>query len=305
MRIFVTGATGFVGSHLVKRLVERGDTVAILMRGASDPWRIRDILPQVEVVFGDLNSIDASSYAIWTFAPDTIVHLAWWGVGGKFRNDPRQVSNINATTSFVQLAQWAGARNWIGLGSQAEYGPNVTQPVTENATPQPTSLYGITKLSAGLLAKHFYSTAGLRFAWVRLFAAYGPRDESDWLIPYVIRTLLANTRPALSLGEQRWDYLYIDDAVDGLIKIIDESAASGAFNLGSGCSPTIARVAEMIRDIIDPSLPLGLGDIPYSPNQIMHLQADVSRLRSLGWEPKISLVEGLHRTIDWLKRNPQ
>lgn len=305
MRIFVTGATGFIGSHLVKRLVERGDTVAILKRPTSNTSRIKDILGKVEVIHGDLSSIDTTSYSVKRFAPESIVHLAWWGVSNASRNDPRQVGNIGGAVSLAQIADWVGARNWIGLGSQAEYGPNATQPVTENATPQPTSLYGITKLSASLLAKHFCSTAGLRFAWVRLFSAYGPCDEPDWLIPYVIRNLLANKRPALSLGEQRWDYLYIDDAIDGLIKIIDEPTASGTFNLGSGCSPTIVRVAETIRDIIDPSLPLGLGDIPYSPNQIMHLQADISRLRSLGWESKISLVEGLHRTIEWFRKNPQ
>lgn len=303
MRIFVTGGTGFVGSHLVKRLVERGDTVAILRRRTSNTWRISDLLPRMEVIFGDVLSIDASSYEIWKFAPDTIVHLAWWGVGNAFCNDPRQVGNISGWTSLAQLAHWAGARNWIGLGSQAEYGPFAGQPVTEDTPADPTTLYGITKLAAGLLAKHFCDSLGLRFAHVRLFSPYGPADEPYWLIPYLIRTLQAGKKPSLSPGEQRWDYLYIDDVIEGLIRIIDTPTATGIFNLGSGFPYTIAHVAETVRNLISPALPLGLGENPYSPNQTMHLQADVSRLRALEWEPKIDLDEGLRRTVEWFREN--
>lgn len=301
----MTGATGFVGSHLVKRFVERGNKVAILMRGASDPWRIREVLPRVEAIFGDLSSIDSVGHAIQRFAPDAIVHLAWSAANTqRYTDNPAQVfCNVPGSLDLVHLATILECK-FVGMGTVLESG-RYKVPHPEDIDPRPKSLYGASKHAVHILADHLCRVAGVDFAWVRLFWAYGPGDDPARMIPYLIRTLLRGEKPSLTRGEQRWDYLYIDDAVEGLIRIIDSSTEFGAFNLGSGLSPTIARVAETIRDIIDLSLPLGLGDIPYSPNQIMHLQADVSRLRSLGWEPKISLVEGLHRTVEWFRGNPQ
>ncbi|WP_293911904.1 NAD-dependent epimerase/dehydratase family protein, partial [Deinococcus sp.] len=142
--------------------------------------------------------------------------------------------------------------------------------------------------------------AGMRFVWIRLLATYGPMDDPRHLLPSVVSQLLEGKCPALTPGEQLWDYLYVDDAVEAIARLGTDTRAAGIFNLGSGEAFSVRSVAELIRDKIDPALPLGFGEIPYRPDQVMHLQADITKLTdATGWRPQVSLAEGLSRTIAW------
>ena len=121
---------------------------------------------------------------------------------------------------------------------------------------------------------------------------------------YLIGRLLAGERPALTAGAQRWDYLYVGDAAGAVAEAATNERATGDYNLGSGTAPTLRSIVERIRDLIDPALPLGFGEVPYRPDQVMHLQADVGRLRAdLGWSPRVGLDEGLRRTVEWYREH--
>src|SRR5205809_3338037 len=118
------------------------------------------------------------------------------------------------------------------------------------------------------------------------------------MIPYLIDALHHGERPALTLGEQSWDYIYVRDAAEAIYMAAAAGGASGAFNLGSGEAHTLRSVVERVRDLVDPSLPLGFGEVPYRPDQVMHLQADITRLKALtGWHPRTTLDEGLRWTV--------
>ena len=189
------------------------------------------------------------------------------------------------------------------MGSVLEYG-RYPVPVTEEQAPQPASLYGTAKLAVGLTAQKLCAGYGIRSAWFRLFWAYGPGDDKARMIPYLIGALLKSERPALTPGEQKWDYLFIDDVVEALWRAAVQPDVHGAYNLGSGAAHPLREVVEHIRDLIDPSLPLGFGELPYQPDQIMHLQADISRLRkAMNWQPAVQLEEGLRRTVEWFRLN--
>jgi nucleoside-diphosphate-sugar epimerase len=247
-----------------------------------------------------LNSAEA---AIAKFAPDTVIHLAWYGVANRYRNDPLQLDNLHSCRELLRIAHRVGVSHWIGLGSQAEYGP-WDQQIDEETPTQPTTLYGATKLCAFLLAKHLSTQFEMRFIWLRLFSAYGPVDDQGWMIPYLILSLLQGERPSLTEGTQYWDYLYVTDVADAIYLTAATPDASGVFNLGSGKAYSIRAIIERIRDMIDPSLPLGFGEVPYRPDQIMHLQADISRLQqATGWSPQVSLDEGLRRTVESFREN--
>ncbi len=298
MRSLVTGASGHVGAFLTRGLLARGCEVAVLVRPQSDLWRIADVLGQVTVLRGALG--DPESVPLKEWAPEAVFHLAWSGVTGAFWDDPAQITgNVTGSLALFEAAREAGCRCWVGVGSQAEYGV-VDGLLREDLIPRPATAYGIAKLCLGMMTEKLCAMTDTRFLWLRLLAAYGPMDDGRHLLPAVITQLLDGKRPALTPGEQRWDYLYIEDAVEAICRLTLETRASGVFNLGSGEARTVRSLVETVRDLIDPALPLGFGDVPYRPAQVMHLQADISKLAdATGWRPRTSLDEGLRRTIEW------
>lgn len=300
MRCLVTGATGHVGSFLTRRLLAAGCEVAILVRPESDLWRLIDILGSVTMLQGALGDLKTAREGLQAWQPEVVFHLAWSGVTGAFRNDPAQITrNVTGSLEIFEAAQEAGCRCWVGVGSQAEYGPQ-QDALREDMTAHPETAYGVAKLCTGTLTEKLCTMTGTRFLWLRLLATYGPMDDPRHLLPTVIAQLLRGERPALTPGEQRWDYLYIDDAVEAIARLALETGAEGVFNLGSGEAPTVHAIVEQARDIINPALPLGFGEVPYRPDQVMRLQADITKLKTAtGWEPTISLAEGLQRTIEW------
>jgi nucleoside-diphosphate-sugar epimerase len=287
----LTGATGFVGSEVLRQLVAAGHETAALVREGSDPWRIDDLLGKIRRIPSADPALRDTRDALVDFQPAAILHLAWDGVAGSDRNDAKQHRNVALTSATLELAREAGARHWIGLGSQAENG-------------SPASQYGIAKLSSSMVAKRFCERAGMRFGWLRLFAAYGPAESPDWLIPYLILTLLRGEQPRLTAGQQRWDYLYVKDAARAIVLLTERPRATGIFNLGSGSAVKIRALAEMVRDAVDPSLPLRFGEIPYRSDQPMHLEADAASLtKATGWHPTTSLADGLTETVRYYREN--
>ena len=148
---------------------------------------------------------------------------------------------------------------------------------------------------AGLVA----AQAGMRFAWLRIFSTYGPKDADTWLIPSMIRTLKRGERMSLTGCEQRWGFLHARDAAAAFRRVITDPAASGVFNLGSPQAPPLRTTVETLRDLVDPKAELGFGDDPYRPDQVMTLQADIRRLSALGWKPEVALADGLRETVAW------
>jgi len=147
MNIFLTGASGFVGSFLLKKIVKlNSHKVTILVRNKVDAWRIQDCLSQVSVIESDLVAIDEIEHLLIEKKIDTFVHLAWMGVNGGDRNSPSQWRNISLSLDLLELAQRLGVKNWIGLGSQAEYGLLANE-IDEEAPTKPTTLYGASKLA--------------------------------------------------------------------------------------------------------------------------------------------------------------
>jgi len=304
VKVFLTGASGFVGSRVLRELAaDRGAEVAALLREPESAWRIRDLLPKVRVVRAALEDGPALETALADFRPTHLVHLAWNGVLGRNRNDAAQHLNVFHSLRLLELALAAGTRHFVGLGSQAEYGPCEAR-IDESTPTQPTTMYGAAKLAASILAARLCELAGARFAWLRLFSSYGPQDDPEWLIPYLALKLLHRERPAVTAAEQRWDYLYVEDAAAAVAAVARSPQAAGIFNLGSGTAPRLRDIIESVRDAIDPGLQVGFGEIPYRPDQVMHLEADIARIeRAAAWRPKVELAEGIRRTVDWYRKH--
>jgi UDP-glucose 4-epimerase len=275
-------------------LVRQGAEVTVLCREESDLWRLAGVLDRVNVLRG------APLAELKRAAPEVVFHLAWQGVTGESRDAPEQVTvNVAATLALCQTVAEAGCRVFVGLGSQAEYGPHDAM-LTEETPERPRSAYGVAKLCAGMMTAKLSELAGVRHVWLRLLATYGPKDDDRHLIPTVIRSLLSGERSLLTLGEQTWDYLYVEDAAEAIYRVAASPEARGVFNLGSGRAATVRAIVERVRDLIDPTIELSFGAAPYAPGQLMRLETSTQRLRrATGWEPRVSLDEGLRRTVEW------
>ena len=300
-RVTITGATGFIGSAIAREFLAQGYRVRVLTRANSDLSRLSGVKNSLELITYDQIRDEKLHSSGLLSSTEIFVHCAWRGVAGGERNEAFQITeNISATIQSVELARQLGCTQWIGLGSQAEYG-NLNCKIAEDSPLVPTTLYGKAKLSAGIAALALCDAYNMSGAWLRVFSTYGPGDAPHWFIPYVIRELLAGRAPRLTKCEQLWDYLYVDDAARAVSSVAN-AQASGTFNLGSGTTQSLKFYIETIGELLATSARPHYGAVEYRLDQVMHLEADVTRLReSAGWSPSISIKEGLARTIAFEK----
>ena len=300
-RILVTGAGGFVGAAVADLAARNGHDVTALVRNPSSP-RAAALAGHCAIAVADLSDRDAIRAVLSKARPDCVIHSAWEGVGGPARAGDIQLDNIRTTVDLLDSAIALGVRRFIGIGSQAEYGRHDRR-IDESAATEPFLLYGAAKLSACHLTRQRASEAGIGFAWLRLFSPYGPGDNSNWLIPSVAAQILAGQAPRTSAGTQKWDYLHIADCAKGILAAALTESAQGVFNLSSGRAVTVRSIVERIRDLACPGLALTFGDIPFGPDQIMHLEGDCSRLTAAtGWTPRIMIEDGLVTVVDSLRQ---
>jgi nucleoside-diphosphate-sugar epimerase len=291
-RILITGAGGFVGAATVRAALADGHEVHALVRrpGAT---RLAGLSGTLHVHAADLSDIDAINALLGSVKPEIVIHSAWEGVGGALRAGDIQFENIRTTLALVDASIAAGVGKFVGIGSQAEYG-RFDRRITEDDLPLPTMLYGAAKLSACHLARQRCREAGISFAWLRLFSVYGPGDNPNWLIPSVATSLMQGVAPKCTLGTQKWDYLHIDDVASGTLAAAVVDAATGVFNLSSATPVAVRNIIERLRDLAAPGLELNFGEMPFGPDQIMHLEGDNSRLKNAtGWAPRIDVLFGL------------
>ena len=277
--------------------------MAILMRPESDPWRIADVRDRVETIVGRLSEPTAFRQPLARFSPDVVYHLGWSGSGPEGRDDPRQITeNLVQALELVELAAQAGAGTWIRLGGQAEYGP--TGSVLDESTPTlPATAYGTAKLSAGRQTRELCATRSLRHVWLRLLTAYGPADRASYLIPHVILSLLRGVRPALTEGRQPGDFLHVADACAAIRAAAWTESCAGTYVLASGEHRPVREVALAIRDMIDPRLEIGLGEVVPNLSPV-GLRGDPRALElATGWSPKVALETGLAGCVEWYRRN--
>lgn len=234
---------------------------------------------------------------------DAFFHFAWAHTIGPGRNDmPAQIENIRYTIAACRAAAQLGCQVFIGAGSQAEYG-RVEGVLTAQTPCFPENGYGMAKLCAGQMSRVECRTLGVAHIWTRILSVYGPHDGPATMISGTIRKLLHGEKPALTAGIQQWDYLYAADAAAAFYALAVSGQDGRVYLLGSGTARPLKDYIETLRDAIDPALPLGLGEVPYGPLQVMHLQADASALQEdTGWRPATPFEEGIRETIEWVRK---
>ena len=294
-KIIVTGATGCVGSAIVRRVLAQGMEVTCIVHEESK--RLSN-LPQDEKV--EIMECNLSNYDTLNLPDkyDAFIHMAWEKTFGASRDDAEvQARNIQYTLDACQLAKRCGCKVFVGAGSQAEYGVQ-NKDLTSLLSVNPESGYGIAKYAAGKLSAMLCKRLGIRHCWVRILSVYGPHDGENTLISYAIRELKAGRSPELTKCGQMWDYLYADDAADAIMAIAEKGFDGKVYPLGSGKGRKLSEYIEDIRTIINPTVEIKYGAKEYYPHQPMHLVADVGELMTeTGWHPHNTFIDGIKQLV--------
>ncbi|MES2376107.1 MAG: NAD(P)-dependent oxidoreductase [Bacteroidota bacterium] len=304
MNVIITGAFGFLGSYVVKQCANLGLNPIVLKRKDSDKERLENC-EYVAFEYDDIENDDVIR-EVSKYNPQSLIHIAWKGIDSSTRNNEDQITyNLPFSITTIEFAKKVGCTQWIGIGSLSEYG-KITEKVDENRCTSPSSLYAKSKLATCWASSALCQAYDMKWAWIRVGSIYGPGDADNWLIPYVINSILNGKTPELTLSEQVWDYLNVTDAANAVLQIV-KSRAEGIFNLGSGNEITIKQLVELIDGKLNAAVRPKFGAKPYSLEQVMYMAADITKIKqTTGWEPQIGLSDGLDETIlSFQKKNKQ
>ncbi|MCD7797703.1 MAG: NAD(P)-dependent oxidoreductase [Clostridiales bacterium] len=301
-KAIVTGATGAVGTALVKKLINEGVEVLVLVRKEGRVEKIPKS-PLVKTVFcslgemADFQNTDNEKY-------DAFFHLAWAGPYGKDRNDMMlQSDNIKHELDAVNLAHRFGCEVFVGAGSQAENGRLPSGEKVSPASPEkPDNGYGIAKLTAGRMSRILCEQLGIRHCWCRILSAYGPGDGSHTMVMSTIIKFLNGEDCDFTKGEQQWDFLYNGDIANAFYLVAEKGKNGAVYAVGSGKTKSLKEYITTIRDIAAPGAKCNFGAIDYFPNQVMCLCADITDLKNdTGFEPTTTFPQGIKNTVEWYK----
>src|SRR3989344_4377656 len=310
-RIFVTGATGFVGSHLVRRLVGKNYEVHILARAGSDKWRIADLIPKIHEHIIDLSETEELRRLFLEIQPEIIIHLATASIYSAFTELENEKEIIKTNfLSFVSLLNALSDVNYrlfINTGSSSEYGLK-SAPMKESDICQPINVYGLAKLSAALYGQYLATVQGRPIATFRLFSPYGPFDDKKRLMSHVIAKSLGQNEIAVGNPEVSRDYIFIDDVIDLYLEAIENEKAEKLkgeiYNVGFGRQTEISQVVGQITRRLGTENLVKWNAVKRRVWEPEMWQADMEKThKNFIWRPKVDLSEGLGKTINWFKSN--
>jgi len=313
-QVLVTGAAGFIGSHLVEALVAKGAQVRAFIRYTSrlDRGWLDDLssetLKNVEVIAGDIKDPDAVAKAVKGCA--AVFHLAALiGIPYSYIHPRNYVdTNVIGTTNLLTAARDCGTERVVHVSTSEVYGTAQYVPIDESHPRVGQSPYSASKIGADMLAESFYRSFELPVAIIRPFNTYGPRQSQRAVIPTIINQLLQTGKVKLGAVTPTRDFTFVTDTVAGMIRGAEADEAIGkTINLGVGADISIGALAEKIANLLKIELNLRTEQTRLRP-----AESEVERLVSnntlakevLNWEPKVSLDDGLNRTIEWFKAHP-
>lgn len=296
-RVFLTGATGFIGSHAAKALLDAGNEVHALIRPGAATARIADLLSRLHVIDGSMDDLASVSARLDALRPDICVHLAWYAEPGKYLTSTLNMDHLRFTLDLALAMSKAGCRRFVGAGTCLEY-DTADGTLNESTRIAPRTLYAATKYAAYSMIRDLTAARGMEFAWMRFFYQFGPFEHPARLVPAVILGLLRGERVAVSSGEQQRDFLHIDD-VAGAVAAITTGNVFGAVNIGSGVPVSVRDIVARMRVLMGKTDLIDYGAIPQRTGDPAYIVAGNGKLLSTGWKPRFDLDAGLAETIDW------
>ena len=298
----VTGGSGFIGRVLVQKLLARGEKVKVIDL-APPPFTHPSLSFVKKSVLDDLSPELRGCVVLYHFA-------ALLGVENS-DNHPLQTLEVNliGSRNVFRTAVEQGVKKVVFSSSSEVYGEPRELPIKEETAKGPVSTYGVSKLAAEMYALAYARELKTEFHIVRFFNVYGPGQQPQFVIPLFIRNAL-DGKPLRVYGEgkQTRCFTYVDDAIDGVLTVLEKGKPGEAYNIGNDRQTTILELAKLVikasgRDIKPELIPFGR-ETRLEQREINYRQPDISKMKSLGWKPKIFVEEGVQKTLGWMKTYP-
>jgi nucleoside-diphosphate-sugar epimerase len=305
-RVLLTGAAGFVGANLARRLVGDGHEVHAAVRPGGDRWRLAAVRGELRFHDVDLAEEGAVREVVQVVRPEWIFHLAAHG-GSSWQRDVRAMihTNILGTVHLANACLAAGFDAFVNTGSSSEYGRKDHAPREDDAL-EPNSDYAVTKASATMFCR-LMASRHARLTTLRLYSVYGPYEDPRRLLPTLIVCGREGRLPDLVDPAAAHDFVYVDDVVDAyvLAATVDTSEPGAIYNVGTGCQTTLEDVVALTRRIFSIDEPPRWGSMPRRPWDTTAWVANLERTTAaLEWRPRHSLEAGFRRMVEWLCGDP-
>lgn len=312
-KVLVTGAGGFIGSHLIERLIDLGADVKGFVRyNSRNDWGLLEIIPSqkldsLQIISGDLQDYDAVFSAVRDV--DVIFHLGSLISIPYSYIRPRDTieNNILSTLNILTAARDLGVEKVVHTSSSEVYGTALYVPIDEKHPLQGQSPYSASKIGADKIVESFYCSFDLPVATIRPFNTYGPRQSARAIIPTIITQAIEQEKIKLGSLFPTRDYTFVKDTVNGFIRTAESKSSIGeVINIGSNFEISMGDLAQRISSLLNKDI-----KIVQDSSRVRPLKSEVKRLwcdnakakRLLGWEPQVSLDEGLKETIEWISEN--
>ena len=295
MKIFVTGSTGFVGKHVVRLLVEKGHALGLLVR---DERSAVDFFPDKKegsFIFGNLCNTSSYKGALEDFGPDVVLHLAWEGLPDYSLQ--KCLQNLEYGADLFNVAAEAGCDCIVGAGSCWEYARS-SGAINEEMPLESSKDFPAAKNSLRFVGESISKRYNIKFYWPRIFYVYGPGQREASLIPYIIRCLLDGAEPEVKNPDNKNDFVYVRDAAEAIVGIIEKRPADTAYNIGSGQAVSVKKIISITREIMGCKFDIDEASASLESLNSDNFWADVSKIqKDVGWFPEFSLIDGIRETV--------
>lgn len=302
-KAIVTGANGFVGSHLVKELLSHGIEVIAVIRNEDSDLQSLPAHPKLSMVYCQLEEISRLKEKITDRDSDVFYHFAWNGSAGKARTDEKlQMQNALWTVDCVRTAKELGCRRFVGAGSIMEK-ETFAAVYTQGNQPGPAYIYGTGKLTAHCISKAVAAQLGMEHCWGVITNAYGPLEVSPRFINTTIRKILHNEPLQFTAATQNYDFVYITDVAKAFYLIGTSGKPFCNYTIGSSDAKPLREFITELRQILAPDKELLFGDIPFTGIDMPLSEFSTKVLQQdTGFAISVPFGEGIQQTANWLKK---
>ncbi len=303
--VIVTGANGFLGTWLVKKLSEEGKLVIAVLKDEYEDKHGLDSVKNVQIIYCKMDCYEKLPDLIHSSdIPDTIYHLAWAGTSGSERSDYQmQLENVGYTLDIINAAAKIGCKRFVGAGTLAEK-DCLEYIQLDDSTPNPVAHYGVAKIATQFMSKIECQKNRMEYVWGIFSNIYGVGNTTNNFVNFAIKSMLKKQDAEFTSGEQLYDFVYVEDFIHALYLIGEKGENNRSYFLGSGSPRKLKEYIFMIRDAIDPDIPLFLGRIPFNGISLSEEEISCNKLSiDTGYRAKVGFKEGIELTVDWLRSN--